>query len=757
MAAGKNRSDPRDEVIRTVAALLRADPGLVAGAVDAAAPRAADRRNVRDHLSQRPAALTSGASDGPPVISRLIGQLRERGLKDVRLPECVECGRGVTLRCRVPGGRLCMRCAAHARATECSVCGKTKPINARSQEGEPLCSGCSRERIACTVCGREAVVATRTGAGEPLCPSCAPKRTRQCSSCGEMAPAHANTSDGPVCVRCYRHPERKCGVCGQVRRIGVRAKRGQPDICDRCYRRPIPPCPVCGERTDCGHDLPDDLQPAAAPLDEDRNRLLHRLRQSPRPARPCLVCKRVMPVQARWPAGDVCNACYTRILGEPGPCSNCGRDAVLIGRVDGLPVCGPCAGSELDYRCAMCEEPGRMYQRGRCVDCVLEVRLHDVLGPASEHLEPLRAALMLEPDARTVLAWIRRPGVDAALRELAAVHAPITHATVDAMTSGKSAEYLRALLVDIGALSVRNEPLERTAAWLSDFFDGVDREHVRLLRPFAEWTLMRRARRRDREGKFTVGSARFLRQRVHAALHFLAWLDQHGWSLATLRQKDIDLYLAAGPTTRYQVRDFIHWAVRHREAPQVVVPLRQQLRPSNAYDEPGRLERIASLLRDDSIPIEIRVAGALVLVYGQHLSRIVTWTVDRVGHDERSGAVTLRFDRVPVTLAEPVGGLVLELVDRRRGQARAGRSGDWLFPGGLPGRHIDPGHMGTRLAANGIDLRDGRNAAVAELATDIPAPVLAELLGMHDNTAVSWTKSMQRDWTSFIATTSDRK
>lgn len=753
MAAGKDRSDPREDVILTVATLLTADLQLVTDAVDAAAPRAADRRNVRDHLSHRPDALTSGASDGPPVIARLIGQLLERGLDDARPPECVECGRSVTLHHRTPGGRLCMRCAARARATECSACGKTRPINARGPDGEPLCSTCSRDRTACTACGREAIVATRTTAGEPLCPSCAPKRKRQCSSCGETKPAHANTPDGPVCQRCYAYPERECGLCGEVRRIELRAKGDQPDVCDRCYRRPIPRCPVCRKRSDCGHDL-TAARESTDGLDEDRRRLLFRLRQSPRPTRPCVACKEVRPVQARWPAGDVCNACYTRILDQPRPCPNCGRDAVLIGEVAGVSVCGRCAGSGLDYRCGRCDQPGRMYRRGRCVDCVLEVTLHDVLGPSGGHLEQLRTALMLEPDARAVLAWMRRPGVDAGLRELVAVQAPLAHASLDALGSGTSAEYLRALLVDIGLLPARNEPLERTAAWLRAFFDGVDPEHVRLLRPFAEWTLMRRARRRDREGKFTVGSASFLRQRVHTALRFLVWLDQHGWSLAALRQKDVDLYLAAGPTTRYQVRDFIHWAVRHREAPNVVVPVRHQLRPSNGYDEPRRLELIALLIHDESIPLEIRVAGCAVLIYGQHLSRIVTWTVERVGHDQRNGAVTLRFDRVPVTLPEPVGALVLRLVDERAGQARAGRTGDWLFPGGHPGRHIGPGHMQTRLADYGIELRAGRNAAVAELATDIPAPVLAELLGMHDITAVAWTKSMQRDWATFVAASS---
>lgn len=764
----KDRSDPRESVIATVVNRVGADAVVVAAALDAAAPRPGDRRRVRDHLAGTPDALTSGTSDGPPVLARLIKQLHERGIDEVRLPECVQCRRAVTLHRRVSDGRLCIRCAARANSAPCSGCGKTKPVATRNADGGPVCGWCSRQRAACTGCDREAVIATRTEQGEPLCPACAPKRERSCSSCGQSAPAHALTTTGPVCQRCYTYPERECGICGEVRRVALRAQGDHPDTCVRCYSKPISVCPVCGQRTDCGHDhRPSDLLPGfqqdpgpAHRTDQPPQAALRRARTPTRPCRPCTFCGELKPVQVRWPAGDACNACYTRVLSQPGPCARCGREAVLVGEADGHPTCGPCAGSTIDYRCATCDRPGRMYKRRRCVDCVLEERLHDLLGSAGDRLEPLRIALMLEPDARAVLAWMRRPGVDTALRELAADQSPqspqgswvpTTHATIDALTSGKSAEYLRALLVDIGMLPPRNEPLERTATWLTACFEGADREHVRLVRPFAEWTLMSRARRKDRAGKFTVGSARFLRHRVFRALHFLTWLDDHGWSLAALRQQDVDLYLASGPTTRYQVRDFIIWAIGRREAPEVSIPLRRTLRLSNAYDEPDRMAHINRLLHDMTIPLAIRVAGALALIYGQHISRVVTWTVDRVGYDERSCAVTLRFDRTPVQLVEPLGGLVWQLVDERRGQARAERTGDWLFPGGHPGRHMDPGYLRVRLNAYGINLRDSRNAALAELATDIPAPVLAELLGMHDNTAVAWTKSMQRDWATFVA------
>jgi hypothetical protein len=42
-------------------------------------------------------------------------------------------------------------------------------------------------------------------------------------------------------------------------------------------------------------------------------------------------------------------------------------------------------------------------------------------------------------------------------------------------------------------------------------------------------------------------------------------------------------------------------------------------------------------------------------------------------------------------------------------------------------------------------------ATAPALAADLPAAVLADLLGMHINTAVRWVKYVGRDWAGYIA------
>jgi hypothetical protein len=56
-----------------------------------------------------------------------------------------------------------------------------------------------------------------------------------------------------------------------------------------------------------------------------------------------------------------------------------------------------------------------------------------------------------------------------------------------------------------------------------------------------------------------------------------------------------------------------------------------------------------------------------------------------------------------------------------------------------------------KLNNHGITIPAARNSARRALAEDLPAPVIAELFGMHIETAVRWTHLTQRDWTGYIA------
>ena len=118
----------------------------------------------------------------------------------------------------------------------------------------------------------------------------------------------------------------------------------------------------------------------------------------------------------------------------------------------------------------------------------------------------------------------------------------------------------------------------------------------------------------------------------------------------------------------------------------------------------------------------------------------------------------IRLGREPVILPEPLGTLVLQLAATRRGHAAIGDQGTsaWLFPGGQPGQPISAFQLTERLRQLGIRSGQSRSAALFQLATDLPAAVLARLLGIHISVAVAWQRASAGDWAAYAAEVSRR-
>ena len=95
-------------------------------------------------------------------------------------------------------------------------------------------------------------------------------------------------------------------------------------------------------------------------------------------------------------------------------------------------------------------------------------------------------------------------------------------------------------------------------------------------------------------------------------------------------------------------------------------------------------------------------------------------------------AVQITFGRTPIRLPDPVDDLARTVVTTRKGHATIGATGPsrWLFPGGQPGRPISTERLKLRLNRLGIRPSQTRSTALFQLATEIPAAILARTLGI---------------------------
>ena len=132
------------------------------------------------------------------------------------------------------------------------------------------------------------------------------------------------------------------------------------------------------------------------------------------------------------------------------------------------------------------------------------------------------------------------------------------------------------------------------------------------------------------------------------------------------------------------------------------------------------------------------MAGLLVLLYSQPTARLVRIQLSDIEARE-DRRVTLRLGELPLTLPAPVDRFVVELTARRRGYAAVTAAGNpWLFPGGRSGQHISAQRLGHRLKQIGVPPRLARNTAVIDLAVELPAAVIAKLLGFSIKRAAAW-------------------
>lgn len=75
----------------------------------------------------------------------------------------------------------------------------------------------------------------------------------------------------------------------------------------------------------------------------------------------------------------------------------------------------------------------------------------------------------------------------------------------------------------------------------------------------------------------------------------------------------------------------------------------------------------------------------------------------------------------------------------------------WLFPGARAGRPVSPHALTRRLRAIGIEPRHMRNNARAQLAAEIPAAMLGEIIGVAPHTADRWAAVASGKWTAYAS------
>lgn len=118
--------------------------------------------------------------------------------------------------------------------------------------------------------------------------------------------------------------------------------------------------------------------------------------------------------------------------------------------------------------------------------------------------------------------------------------------------------------------------------------------------------------------------------------------------------------------------------------------------------------------------MRLRVAGVIVLLYAQPLSRIVRLSVDEVIRD--GDTVLLRLGDPASPVPAPVAALLLEHIANRDNMNTATNPASrWLFPGRRAGQPSRPDHLSALLNEIGVPVAAARGAAIRHQLLELPA------------------------------------
>ena len=473
----------------------------------------------------------------------------------------------------------------------------------------------------------------------------------------------------------------------------------------------------------------------------------------------CSICGRSAPCEISRATGRPwCKACQKR----RARCAGCGRVELIRGGTLTRPLCAACTRPDLTFwrGCPGCGHP--QLSTRSCTRCNLRQRLAALLaghdGDVRAELRGLHDTLAGSERPNLVLAWLNKTVIATVLREFGTGQRPLSHAALDELPASKPVEHLRAILVATGTLPPRDEHLARLERWITrTLAERGDPGQRQLLHRYAVWHLLRRLRQRNNTTHATHAQAVTVKRHIRAAIALLDGLAARGHTLADARQADLDNWLTSGQAShRRDAGHFARWANRHHLT-SVEFPATRWHGPTRTIDTEARWAQARWLLHDHTVNTIDRVAGLLVILYAQTpaaVSRLTLEHVQTTGH-----AVHLRLGREPVVLPEPLAGLVAGLLARRRGHAALGDQGTspWLFPGGRPGQPISAYQLAERLRQLGLRPAQSRTTALFGLAAELPAAVLARLLGIHIKVAVEWQHASAGDWTTYAADYSRRK
>ena len=445
----------------------------------------------------------------------------------------------------------------------------------------------------------------------------------------------------------------------------------------------------------------------------------------------------------------VCDRCRKRATQHRGTCAGCTKPDKLLDDAD---TCRWCR-QKARRTCTCCDATGLALTGAEgdtlCHRCSLTRRLDAIIPPhADGPLAPLRQPL-LHAEPVTTRRWLIR--TTPLLLSIQDGSTALTHTSFDTLPHPKSVEHLRSLLVATGILGPDlDRSLRRLEAQLPQLLSSLTPNHRALLTRWTQWAVLPRLRAATEKREGHVG-AQNARSQIRQSALFLDLLQQRSTELGECTQHDIDTWFSAPGAAHWRVRSFLTWARRNRHLPRTLtLPSSYRGRAEVPTDDDERWQICRRLVHDESLDPADRLAGALIALFAQPLTRIAGLTTAHV--TETDAGVELRLGSADtLLLPDPFAQIALQLPRPRRAGTAEQIPQTWLFPGHRADMPLTATALGNRLRRIGIRPQALRLSAIAHLTRELPPSALAAMLGLNAHTVAQHTLRASGQWANYAA------
>jgi hypothetical protein len=422
---------------------------------------------------------------------------------------------------------------------------------------------------------------------------------------------------------------------------------------------------------------------------------------------------------------------------------------------DGRSWCTDCAGLG-DFACTRCGQEGWNHYKGVCGRCVLKDRLRlaldDGTGRVRPELVPLFDLVTAMDRPRAGILWLSKPHLPPILHAVAHGQVPLTHDGIATLQPWRSAIHVRDLLVAAEILPPVDRFLFLFEQWLPGWLGQIPNpEHRKVLNTYATWHVLRTLRAAAAAGPIGHYRHQIARRQLRVAAAFLQRLGGDGIDVGCCTQRHLDQWFAqASEADKTGLRPFLRWAIAGKRLPRLHLPPRKASTPA-PISARERLELIRRIHDGDGMDLTERVAGLLVLLYAQPLTKVTRLTIDDVTVCE-DGETVIRLGDPPAPVPAPFDVLVREYLAARPNLTTATNQGSrWLFPGRRAGQPLHPTTFRLRFQGLGIPNLNGRSRALRQILLSAPPSVVAGMLGYAPERAEALAAEAGATWKHYAA------